>query len=235
MALVGVVSAESVGYNEFTDSQKQNIVHHTENTVTAKSDNTPWHTPSTGTSFTLTFDITNISMTSGDILSIAGNNTQQGWDDGLLQIRLDGDKVVLLNTPGGNNSTKYFDGSTAGNPTVSSYTMDLGLAATESTTGYTTITLVSDAANQVFTAYNNGTKVGHWTNWNTDTGITGIQFGARFGGGLSIDGTFDYNNVVIWNKALSADEVAAFVIPEPTTAVLSLLALAGLSIRRRRR
>lgn len=50
--------------------------------------------------------------------------------------------------------------------------------------------------------------------------------------------TVSYDNIALWNRALSAGEVASLstlTIPEPTTATLSLLALAGLAARRRRK
>ena len=54
--------------------------------------------------------------------------------------------------------------------------------------------------------------------------------------GSSLNGrmTADVYNLAIYNGALSAEEVAKLV-PEPTTATLSLLALCGLAARRRRK
>lgn len=44
------------------------------------------------------------------------------------------------------------------------------------------------------------------------------------------------NNIHTWTGNVSADDIAATkTVPEPTTATLSLLALAGLAVRRRRR
>ncbi len=62
-------------------------------------------------------------------------------------------------------------------------------------------------------------------------------------GGTSVDavtgfdGTLQLDRVQVFNTALTAYEVrqAAGIIPEPTTATLSLLALAGLAARRRRK
>ena len=64
-----------------------------------------------------------------------------------------------------------------------------------------------------------------------------IELGRRWQGGatLSEGETVDFDNITFWNKALSDSEVSGLVIPEPTTATLSLLALAGLAARRRRK
>ena len=64
-----------------------------------------------------------------------------------------------------------------------------------------------------------------------------VELGRRWQGGatLSEGETVDFDNITFWNKALSDSEVSGLVIPEPTTATLSLLALAGLAARRRRK
>jgi hypothetical protein len=43
------------------------------------------------------------------------------------------------------------------------------------------------------------------------------------------------DNILVYNRALTANEIKNLAIPEPTTATLSLLALAGLAARRRRK
>lgn len=51
-------------------------------------------------------------------------------------------------------------------------------------------------------------------------------------------GTVKYDNIALWSRALSATEVktlSTLPVPEPATATLSLLALAGLAMRRRRK
>ena len=66
------------------------------------------------------------------------------------------------------------------------------------------------------------------------TALTGFQFGAAFGGNR-VSNSVTLDNIAVWNRALSAAEVATLPLPEPTTATLSLLALAGLAACRRRR
>ena len=76
--------------------------------------------------------------------------------------------------------------------------------------------------------------------------IRNFQLGACWAG-IDTDRrvTADYDDLAIWNRALSDTEVKLLAsgavadgtlsIPEPTTATLSLLALAGLAARRRRK
>lgn len=244
MALAGIASAASIGYDEMTDAQKSDVAKYWSDSQTLTSSSDEWANLGTGTSFTISFDIANINVSSTEstIASFAGSHNANQWDDGKLLIRLsDSGSLTLFNSHGtsSNSWSEYFDGSTYGEATVSSYTTDLGLKAKDSFTTTTTFTLVSDTANKTFTIYKNGTQIDQWTNWNTDTGLTGLQLGGRFGGGgtkLSGDETVVFDNVTIWNKALSASEVSDIItVPEPTTATLSLLALAGLAARRRRR
>lgn len=239
MALAGIASAASIGYDEMTDEQKTGVVYSAWTDVTASSSNQPWtNIENTGADFTLSFDISDIVSCSAEktLLSAAGANSQQSYEDGFLQLWVNANgSLTLNNTCGGNDTTKYFDGSTRGNATVSNYTLDIGISATNTSGDPNTVTFVSNSTDKTFTAYVNGEQVGQWTNWNTDTGITGMQLGKCYGNGRDIDGTVHFENVVLWNRALNASEVSALVVPEPTTATLSLLALAGLAARRRRK
>ncbi|MBR3695592.1 MAG: hypothetical protein IKL98_05055, partial [Akkermansia sp.] len=229
MALASIASAASIGYNEMTDTQKDGVVKSWNDSLTLTSSSDEWANLSTGLSFTISFDITNIKVSSTDstIASFAGSHNANGWDDGKLLVRMsDSGSLTLINSHGtsSNSWSKYFDGSEFGNATVSAYSCDLGLTAADSITSVTTYTLVSNADEQTFTIYKNGTQIDQWTNWNTDTGLNGIQLGGRFGGGakLTDNETVDFDNVTIWNKALTAAEVGSIVIapavPEPTTA-----------------
>lgn len=68
-----------------------------------------------------------------------------------------------------------------------------------------------------------------------DHTIDQLNFGNTSAGGNGVNVTLE--GLYIHNQTLSDEQVAAFVrsIPEPTTATLSLLALAGLAARRRRK
>ena len=241
MALASIASAASIGYDEMTDAQKTGVKKNWNDPLTLTSSSDEWANVSTGLSFTISFDISNINVSSTDstIASFAGSHNANGWDDGKLLVRMsDSGSLTLINSHGTstNSWSEYFDGSTFGNATVSAYSCDLGLTSAESITSVTTYTLVSNADDKTFTIYKNGTQIDQWTNWNTDTGLTGLQLGGRFGGGNKLSGneTVDFDNVTIWDKALTTAEVSSIIIPEPTTATLSLLALAGLAARRRR-
>lgn len=242
MALASIASAASIGYDEMTDAQKTGVKKNWNDPLTLTTSSDEWANVSTGFSFTISFDISNINVSSTDstIASFAGSHNANGWDDGKLLVRMsDSVSLTLINSHGtsSNSWSEYFDGSTFGEATVSAYSCDLGLTSAESITSITTYTLVSNEVDKTFTIYKDGTQMDQWTNWDTDTGLTGLQLGGRFGGGnkLSGDETVDFDNVTIWNKALTTAEVASIIIPEPTTATLSLLALAGLAARRRRK
>lgn len=77
-----------------------------------------------------------------------------------------------------------------------------------------------------------------------DTKLSNFQLGSQWGdGGRRVDADFD--DLAIWNRVLTQEEVSllaggavangALQVPEPTTATLSLLALAGVAARRRRK
>lgn len=74
--------------------------------------------------------------------------------------------------------------------------------------GYTTITKASD--------------------YGSDKYINKFTFGARNDGG-------DKSNIILHDAQFVSGLVTGIVVPEPTTATLSLLALAGLAARRRRK
>ena len=245
MVLAGAASAASIGYNEMTATQQAGVSKYWTDSQTLTSESDVWSNLNTGTSFTISFDITKINVLSSEstIASFAGSHNANGYDDGKLLIRMsDSGSLTLINSHGtsSNSWSEYFDGSTYGDATVSAYSTDLGLTVEESLTTTTTNTFVSDTVSKIFTIYKNGIQIDQWTNWNTDTGLTGMQLAGRFGGGSSLTGdeTVEFDNVPIWDKALSDKEVGYIVtpaIPEPATATLSLLALCGLAARRRRK
>jgi len=72
--------------------------------------------------------------------------------------------------------------------------------------------------------------------------LSNFQFGSLWGDG-SRRANAQFDDLAIWNRVLDEREIASLAngstalnaVPEPTTATLSLLALAGLAVRRRRK
>lgn len=255
LALTGVASAASVGYSSMDETQKDGIVLawdfsdgvatpdvgsvsgsftlNTESTaaVLNSSSDHPW-TGSLADSFaagnfTLSFDIYKFEASNWQTLvSLYSANAGNG-DSLSLQIGVtnSGELSVFNEVAGG---TGYAGIDTDGN---------IGTGLTSSYSGSDTITLVSDMTDtQTLTLYVNGKQIGQYANWTASEGqaLKGLQFGATFGGGRVFPDA-EIGNVALWNKALSATDVAGLLVPEPTTATLSLLAMAGLAVRRRRR
>ncbi|MCI6981999.1 MAG: LamG domain-containing protein [Akkermansia muciniphila] len=172
------------------------------------------------TAFTISFDLN--SFTSGTLLSLTTNDKADApWRT-----------VQLLTDDSGQLALTF--GQTTKSTDITSTSLD-----------WTTITLVgtTSASNNntlSLELYANGVSqitlnVSGATNWVTgNNGKFNFQFG--YYAVSSNNSTFDVDNVLIYNKALTATEVKALIeVPEPTTATLSLLALVGLAARRRRR
>lgn len=168
------------------------------------------------TAFTISFDLNN--FTSGTLLTLTTGSTDKAW------------RTVRLFTNDSKQLALTFGEKTQAT-TITSDTLD-----------WTTITLVgttskSNSNTLSLELYANGVSqitlnVPKATNWVSDKNIT-FQFG--YFGNANNSSTFDVDNVLIYNKALSAVEINAITVPEPATATLSLLALAGLATRRRRK
>ena len=87
------------------------------------------------------------------------------------------------------------------------------------------------------TLYYNGAQVATGTlgaiNCTTQPLDTFALGGRNIGTGNSTD--FSFTNVQLYSGVLSSTQISQLSVPEPTTATLSLLAVAGLAARRRRR
>lgn len=196
------------------------------------TDSRVW-TTTTGGKFTnaFTFSLTLVDFSADnwtDALSLYTNGTVSGTAHSIqLQKSSSGDLMVY---------TENFTGSN-----VKDDASNINLGSITDLKGKV-LTLVFDATgtSNTLTAYVDGVA-------NTDTitftyadgvtastALTGFQFGAAFGGSR-VSNSVTLDNIAVWNRALSAAEVATLPLPEPTTATLSLLALCGLAARRRRR
>ncbi|MEG1507318.1 MAG: LamG-like jellyroll fold domain-containing protein [Akkermansia sp.] len=180
--------------------------------------------------FTISFDIKDLSSDiDGSIFSIYTNDPNV-TNNTLSLKKAEGDNTKLtLGLSGGNqggNITTNYD-----------------------PTAWTNFTITC-TSNQI-TFYKDGQVIDTIAAVVGSNSITGIQFGKDWGWAnqnpdQAVDKHFinsaKLDNIGIWNKALSTDEVKELnglptnsAVPEPTTATLSLLGLASLLMRRRRR
>lgn len=129
-----------------------------------------------------------------------------------------------------------------GNSIYAQFAGDANRITATLTEQWTTVTIVGTAEAASFTLhmYLNGENCGSFTVANasnyTSEGLTKLQYG--YYGTAANSAAADFDNLLIYSRALSADEVKALVkttVPEPAAATLSLLALVGLAARRRRR
>jgi predicted secreted protein len=206
----------------------------TNNTATIGTDGTcPWSSQvaGMGTSFTLSFDVNSIASNTGDWKTLVGLYSNGGATTF--------NHCMALTTNGAGNGTIILQSGLGGETAygnAGSQTLETKLTVKD--VDNTTFTIVSDAEAKLLTLYVDGQKTAEVTNWVAGNGeslaLTGFQFGSCFSEAGTI-GNAEVSNITVWNKALTSSEVAGLVVPEPTTATLSLLALAGLAMRRRRK
>ena len=196
------------------------------------ADSRVW-TTNTGGKFTdaFTFSFTLVDFDSAnwnDALALYTNGTTYGTNNSLqLQKNANGELMIY---------TENFTGSN-----VKDDASNINLGSISDLEGKV-LTLVFDATgtSNTLTAYVDGVANSDSITFTygegvtASTALTGFQFGAAFGGSRASN-SVTIDNIGVWNRALSAAEVASLPIPEPTTATLSLLALAGLAARRRRK
>ncbi|MBQ9095452.1 MAG: LamG domain-containing protein [Akkermansia sp.] len=121
-------------------------------------------------------------------------------------------------------------------------TSDAARTSIRGENGWANVILTGDG--QTLTLYVNGDSASVTYAPGADSKLSNFQLGSQWGdGSRRVQANFD--DLAIWNRTLGADEIAllsqgaiangTLPVPEPTTATLSLLALAGLAARRRRK
>lgn len=176
----------------------------------------------TNSAFTLSLDLVSYSSTHKwkNIFTLyAGNNS------GLVLTRTDNDAYSIYSY--GFGGTQDFMSEIVGFGT---------------STEPINFTVTYDGTNLV--TYINGSE-SMTTEASLTDGLTGVYFGAGVNGERPIDSGYsgthyaELDNIALWNKALTAEQVKMVatgqIVPEPATATLSLLALCGLAVRRRRK
>ena len=248
-------NAASLGYNSMTDAQKEGVVlawdfsgtgatgapvvGTTSNSFTVEDgkahltgSGNPWTDSLTNNfsdgNFTFSLDVN--SFTASNWQTLVALYSVGGHGDGKsLQIGVTSDgELSVFNKVAG--QTGYASIETSGN-------ISTGLMSGYS--GDATVTVVSDMTNtKTLSVYVDGELKGSHSNWtaSTDQALMGLQIGAAFGGERAFPEA-TISNITLWNKALSASEVSAIVIPEPSAfgMLAGLGALVLVASRRRRK
>lgn len=173
--------------------------------------------------FTISFDIKDVTK-AGTILSMTTGGMNQDWRSMSITLAATEDNAGYV-------ASAQFHGQ-----------KNNAVTTTLTLSDWTTLTLVGDnsgtgSAPYTFNFYVDGELIGSdhvdgAANFAASNTINNLQIGYY---GDSTKGAYtSVDNILIYGRALSAKEVKALV-PEPATATLSLLALAGLAARRRRR
>ena len=256
LALAGVASADITeglqwaesfgdGYSQAATFNYNNAFHSEGGVGVAGgeyADTRVWTTNTSGkftNAFTFSFKLVGFDAENWtDALSLYSNGTTAGTSNS-IQFQKDNTGSLYV----------YTSGFTGSNVTGDASSVLLGsLASLEGKV----LTLVFDAtgASNTLTAYVDGVANADIITFTyaddvtPSTALTGFQFGAAFAN-ERVSNSVTVDDIAVWNRALTAEEVATLpmvnpsaespVVPEPATATLSLLALAGLAARRRRK
>ncbi|MEG2248406.1 MAG: LamG-like jellyroll fold domain-containing protein, partial [Akkermansia sp.] len=153
---------------------------------------------------------------------------------------LDANKLCLHTGTGADKDSLSLNSNGFGNANITG-SISAGSGSFPAADQWTTFTITSDGT--TITLYKDGVSMGELAcTIGSDIKITGIQFGKAFGADDTPEkqpdthniNSADVDNIGIWQKALTAEEVQSLTIPEPTTASLCLFGLATLILRRRK-
>ena len=172
---------------------------------------------------------TNISFT----LNLTAAQTVTG-DTNLLNMDMGGDIGLALTTTGLACTWQGATGSSRGSVAFETLLADSGVFADIEGNKYITLTFVETYGSGV-QVWSNTTKLINDTSLKSsgNTSLTSIYVNSGYVEALQFETEWKGDNIVNTNVAFNAE--AMQVIPEPATATLSLLALAGLAARRRRK
>ena len=257
MALAGVAAADTLTYDQYKeaglltglqaawdfDSATADVLTFTVNNSfsvangvgSVGNSNTPWANNSTDIATAFNTDEFTFSF---DLLSY----NSYTWKNA-VSLYSGGNKNQMLAVTSDDNGILIYDYGFGGKANVSESVASLGALPADGSGMNITLTFKG----KTLTTYLNGESVSTYTLTGDalKKGLTGFQFNCGFEGvrPAQYPGTQTLDNLAIWNKALTADQVSMIAsgvipqtpaVPEPATATLSLLALAGLAARRRR-
>lgn len=181
---------------------------------------TPYNSSISGISgsFTVSFDLKNLTSTDNawkDIFSLYSSGTIDGESNSMVLEFNAAGELYFYN--------KEFGGQTGGN-------INTGLTWTDlQQDTWNNLSIISNLSSQTLSLYVNGALAGAITGWNPSSPtLTGSQFGSSFGDARAMNGTMDINNIKFYDGVV-------LPVPEAATASLSLLGLASLLMRRRRK
>lgn len=164
--------------------------------------------------FTLTFVIEEGNAVSGDYDIIAAYYQSNGNDYNVNAFQLNSDGSLSLNRGGALSSTTLANDTTTGTQDKSIFTNADG-----------TYTLAAGTYTIEYLGGTNGSAA-------ADLYLDGVKVAGFTGGSHNMNGI---NNGGLALTLQTNDSYQAVMVPEPATATLSLLALAGLAARRRRK
>ena len=178
----------------------------------------PWVDLSGGTaSFTLSFDLKNVDVTT--------SNSQ--WCD-IFSLKLSNNSKIHLQINATTKGLSIYNYNAGGEQIQNAQIVNTTLTL-DSFKEWSTFSMVADASVGKLSIYLDGALVSSTADstW-TGSSVSGLQFGSEYAGTRQLGGSMEINNITLTNGAV-------YPTPEPTTATLSLLALAGLCVRRRRK
>lgn len=175
----------------------------------------PWVDLTGGTeSFTLSFDLKNVD--------VSVSNSQ--WCD-IFSLQLSDTSKIQLQINATTGKLSLYNNSADGTQLQDAQIVDTTLTL-DSFSDWKSFSLVADSGAGKLSIYLDGVLVSSTADsvW-TGSAVSALQFGSEYAGTRQLGGSMQINNITL----------AVSPTPEPTTATLSLLALAGLCARRRRK